>query len=171
MASEIKSLSDIEIESLPEAQGWRFGLLVSRYHDDITTPLRDGAIEMLKARFVHDEDILIDYVPGTFELPVAAQFLAEVAKLDAVICLGCVIKGNTDHDKYINHAVAQGLTNLGLKFNLPVIFGVLTPNNHQQAVQRSGGALGNKGHEAAAAAIEMVAMKRKLFNHSNKAGF
>jgi 6,7-dimethyl-8-ribityllumazine synthase len=171
MASDLRSLSDIEIDRLPEAKGWRFAVLVSNYHEDITHPLRDGAIEMLKARFVADEDILIDYVPGTYELTSGAQMLAESAKVDAIICLGCVIKGHTDHDKYINHAVAQGLTHLGIKYHMPVIFGVLTPNNHQQAVQRAGGSLGNKGHEAAAAAIEMVAMKHRLGGRSQKAGF
>ncbi len=171
MASELKSLSDIDLSKLPEATGWKFTLVVSSYHNDITFPLRDGAVEMLKAKGVSENDIRTEFVPGTYELTSAAQMVAESSNSDAIICLGCVIKGQTDHDKYINHAVAQGLTKVGLEYRLPVIFGVLTPNTHEQATDRAGGKHGNKGHEAAAAALEMVAMRKRLLGQKQKAGF
>lgn len=107
------------------------------------------------------ENILISFVPGSYELTLGAQLQLENANIDAVICLGCVIQGETRHFDFICDAVAQGITNLNIKYNKPVIFGVLTPNN-QQAIDRAGGKHGNKGDEAAATAIKMLALKHKL---------
>ncbi len=112
----------------------------------------------LKEHGVREDDIYIQVVPGTFELPYAAQKLIKDEKLDAAICIGCVIKGDTDHDKYINAAVTNAIMDLNLKHELPVIFGVLTPNTKQQALDRAGGKHGNKGVEAAVSALKMSAI-------------
>ncbi len=105
---------------------------------------------------------MVNYVPGSFELTLGAQLMAEKKKFDAIICLGCVIQGETKHFDFICNAVANGITQLNIKYNLPVIFGVLTPNSWQQAKDRSGGKHGNKGVEAAITAIKMVALKNKI---------
>ncbi len=109
-----------------------------------------------------EKDIKVLYVPGAFELTTGAQMLSSVPKFEAIICLGCVIKGETKHDEYINHAVANGLTQLSLRIKKPVIFGLLTTNNLKQAKDRAGGKHGNKGIEAALTAVRMLALKKKL---------
>jgi len=157
VASILKSLSDYDLNEVPSASGFRFGIVVADYHTDITFSLRDAAIKTLIKHGASESDIEEVHAPGTFELPLAAAHLLSGGK-DAVICLGCVIKGETDHDKYINHAVAKGIMDLNLEYGQPVIFGVLTPNTKQQALDRAGGAHGNKGVEAAIAAIKMVNM-------------
>lgn len=162
MATALKNLSSYEPDNIPSAKGLSFGLVVSEYNPDVTLKLRDGAIQTILENGGADEDIHILYVPGAFELPSGAQLIELSEGVDAVICLGCVIKGDTDHDKYINHAVAQGLTNLSLELKKPVIFGLLTTNNQQQAVDRSGGKHGNKGVECAVAAIKMADAYRQL---------
>ncbi|MEX0812481.1 MAG: 6,7-dimethyl-8-ribityllumazine synthase [Chitinophagales bacterium] len=159
MATFLKSLSDYDPANVPSGKGRRFSVIVSEYNSDITFALRDAAIETLLKHHVKEEDILLDHVPGTFELPSAAAMLYKKYKPDALICIGCVIKGETDHDKYINHAVAQGLVNLSLEILKPVIFGVLTPNTHQQALDRAGGKHGNKGVEAAFTALKMLGLQ------------
>jgi len=155
MASGIKNLSDYNPDEVPSASGFRFGLVVTDYHTEITYALREAAIGTLLKHGASEENIDEIHAPGTFELPLSAQHLLEKG-CDAVICIGCVIKGGTDHDKYINHAVAQGIMNLNLEYSQPVIFGVLTPNTMEQAKDRAGGKHGNKGVEAALAAIKMV---------------
>lgn len=139
-----------------------FGIVVSDYNENITHALLDGCVRTLLKSGAKEKDICIVHVPGAFELTGGAQFLAKAKKPDALICLGCVIKGETRHDEYINHAVANGITQLSLLLEKPVIFGLLTPNNLQQAKARAGGKHGNKGVEAAVTAIRMVAIKRKL---------
>lgn len=158
MASYLKSLSAYDAEKIPSGKGKKVTVIVSEYNEDITFSLRDAAIETLLKHGVEEEDILLSHVPGTFELPSAAALLNRKDSPDALVCIGCVIKGETDHDKYINHAVAQGLVNLSLQISKPVIFGVLTPNTHQQAVDRAGGKHGNKGVEAAVTALKMLAL-------------
>ena len=116
---------------------------------------------MLKHK-AKSENIISVYVPGSFELPQAAQLLLESQELDAVICLGCIIKGETSHDLHIASAVAHGIMNLGIDYSTPVIFGVLTTENMQQAVDRAGGKYGNKGDEAAITALKMAALREKL---------
>lgn len=138
----------------------KFGLVVSEYNSNITFALRDACIETLTKHGVKEKNIKIMFVPGTFELPCGAQTLNTQIKADAIICLGCVIKGETLHDEYINHAVAIGLMQLSLDLKKPVIFGVLTPNTLQQAKDRAGGKHGNKGVEAAVTAIKMVALTK-----------
>ena len=116
----------------------------------------------MKKYGVNEKNIFVSVIPGAFELPLAAKWLYEKKKADAVICLGCVIKGETDHDKYINQAVAQGVMNLCLKTGAPFIFGLLTPNTLQQAKDRAGGKHGNKGVECAVAALQMLQLKDSL---------
>ncbi|MCX6254532.1 MAG: 6,7-dimethyl-8-ribityllumazine synthase, partial [Bacteroidia bacterium] len=123
--------------------------------------LLEGAIKTLNKHGAIDNNIVIKHVPGTFELTLGAQFLAEYDDLDAVICLGCVIQGETPHFTYICQGVTHGITQLNLDYNIPFIFGVLTTNTYQQAVDRAGGKLGNKGDEAAITAIKMASLQRE----------
>lgn len=134
----------------------KIALVVSEWNDQVTDALLAGAIEVLKSQGIKKDNLFIKYVPGSFELTLGAQFLASEKKIDAVICLGCVIQGETRHFDFICEAVANGLTNVGLKYNKPVIFGVLTTNTLQQALDRAGGKHGNKGEEAAFTAIKML---------------
>lgn len=163
-----KNLSQ-SASSLPDASGFSFGIAVSEWNKDITVALSDGAMQTLLGAGCKKENIYTIHVPGSFELTAGAQLLLSQHKLDAVICLGCVIQGETQHFNFICNAVAQGLTNLTLKSSKPVIFGVLTTNNLEQAIERSGGKFGNKGVEAAATAIKMAALKYQAEN--KKVGF
>jgi len=159
MASSLKNLSQHDPENIPNCAGKKFGLVVSEYHGEITNALLSGATETLQEHGVSADDIFVDYVPGAFEMPLGAAAIFKAHHLDGVICLGCVIKGDTDHDVYINHSVAHALQNLSLKTGKPFIFGLLTPNTRQQALDRSGGIHGNKGVECAVAALKMAANK------------
>lgn len=160
MASALKNLSDYDENNVPDASELSFGIVVSDWNKDITHTLYEGCFDALLKHGAKEDNIKTMQVPGTFELPSGARILAGQEKLDAVICLGCVIKGETDHDKYINNAVAQGLINLSIASGKPYIFGVLTPNTHEQAVERAGGKYGNKGVEAAITAIRMAAIAK-----------
>ena len=163
MSSSLKNLSDNElINVIPNAKAMRFGIVVSEWNHEITLALKDGAYKTLINNGALPDNILISFVPGSYELTLGAQLQLETNAVDAVICLGCVIQGETRHFDFICDAVAQGVTNLNIKYNKPVIFGVLTPNNQQQAIDRAGGKHGNKGDEAAATAIKMLALKEKL---------
>ncbi|MEM8583470.1 MAG: 6,7-dimethyl-8-ribityllumazine synthase [Bacteroidota bacterium] len=163
MAYSLQNLSEHDPSELPDASETRIGIVCSDWNKSITHSLLEACRETLLESGVNPEELHIMHVPGTFELPTAARLLAMEKKLDAIICLGCVIKGETDHDVYINTAVSQGLVNLSLALNgLPVIFGVLTPNNEQQALDRAGGKHGNKGVEAATTALKMAALYRKV---------
>lgn len=157
-----KDLSQYDINSVPEANKMRFGIVVAEWNFDITSALAKGAISTLQKHGATEENILIKYVPGTFELPLGAQYFAEMENVDAVILLGCVIQGETRHFDYICQGVTQGTTNLNLKYNKPFIFGVLTTDNQQQALDRAGGKYGNKGDEAAVTAIKMVHLKNSF---------
>jgi 6,7-dimethyl-8-ribityllumazine synthase len=156
MASALKNLSEYNSEKLIDASGKRFGLVVAEWNKEITDSLCRAAYDTLIKHGALPQNIHRNTVPGSYELPLAAQYLASSNEIDAVICLGVVIKGETKHDDYINHAVAQGLIQVSLKFNKPVIFGVLTTNTVEQAKARSGGNYGNKGVEAAVTAIQML---------------
>lgn len=162
MASTLKNLSDVGSVELKNAAHYKIGIVVSAYHTDITFTLRDGCINTLKENGIADNHITVEYVPGAFELPLAAQWLQEKKGLDAVICLGCVIKGETDHDIYINTTVANALMDLSLQQKLPFVFGVITPNTLQQAKERAGGKHGNKGVECASAALHMLSLKERI---------
>ena len=156
------NLSAYDKNSVPSAIKMRFGIVVADWNDDITMPLLEGATRTLKLHGAKDNNVIIKHVPGSFELTLGAQFLAEYEDLDAIICLGCVIQGDTPHFTYICQGVTQGITQLNLEYNLPFIFGVLTTNTHEQAQDRAGGRLGNKGDEAAITAIKMAALQREI---------
>lgn len=147
------------------------GIAVSEWYPEICNSLLDKAVETLHKSGVLKSQIHIFYVPGTFELPVAAKMLLQKYTADAVICIGCVIKGETKHDEYISNAVSQGLINLSIMSGKPIVFGVLTPNTKAQAEARSGGHLGNKGEEAALSAIKMINLKADLKGTSQSIGF
>lgn len=140
----------------------RFGIVVSEWNTEITEALYQGARDTLLKFGATDKDVVRRNVPGSYELTLGAQLMAERKEFDAIICIGVVIQGETKHFDFICEAVGQGLTNLNIKYNLPVIFGVLTPNTMQQALDRAGGIHGNKGDEAAITAIKMAALKKEL---------
>ncbi len=140
----------------------RFAIVVARYNETITRKLLDGAIATLKEAGVAEEHILVAWVPGAFELPTAAGELVRSQKYAAVICLGAVIRGETTHDQHINRSVAQTLADLGASSGIPVMFGVLTCETLEQAIQRAGGNVGNKGAECAEAALQMVDLIAKF---------
>ena len=154
-----KNLSEYVLSSVPDGKDMKFGIVVSEWNYEVTGALANGAVETLKKHGVSDEDILVKHVPGSFELTLGGQFFAEYTDVDAIILLGCVIQGETRHFDFICQGVAKGATDLNIKYNLPVIFGVLTTENQQQALDRAGGKLGNKGDEAAVTAIKMVALQ------------
>lgn len=161
MTDSAHDLSHIKYNGNGNHSGSHFVIVVSKWNPEITNALHDGAKATLLAAGVPEAQITRFDVPGSYELPAGAQFALEGMKnTTAVICLGCVIQGETRHFEFINQAVAQGVTNVSLKYNKPVIFGVLTPDTQAQAAARAGGALGNKGDEAAVAALEMVDLQK-----------
>jgi 6,7-dimethyl-8-ribityllumazine synthase len=156
------NLSAYDPETIPDSGDMRFGIVVSDWNKDVTWALLDGAVNTLKKHGTTEENIVVKHVPGSFELTLGAQFLAEYDDLDGVICLGCVIQGETPHFTYICQSVTQGITQLNLEYNIPFVFGVLTTENHQQALDRAGGKYGNKGDESAVTAIKMAALQREI---------
>lgn len=171
MSSSHHNLSAYDPSTVPSAEPFSFGIVVSEWHPEITHALYEGCLQTLLERGAKEENIHTTQVPGSFELPLGAQLLAGSEKLDAVICLGCVIKGETDHNDYINRSVASALSQLSLVSSKPFIFGVLTPNTLEQARERAGGKYGNKGVEAAVTAIRMAALKQDLGSPKKKIGF
>lgn len=159
MSSSDKNLSDVRIGSLKDPGKIQIGIVVSEWNDQITESLFSGAYQTLVQAGIKKNHIERINVPGSFELSLGAQWMAEKKNIDAVICLGCVIQGETKHFDFICDAVANGLTNVGLKFSKPVVFGVLTPNSMRQALDRAGGKHGNKGDEAAATALGMLSVE------------
>jgi 6,7-dimethyl-8-ribityllumazine synthase len=157
MASSKKNLSSYSSKNISDISRKKFAIVVAEWNTEVTEALYTGAHETLLKHGAKPANIIRKNVPGSFELSLGAQWMAQEKKIDAVICLGCVIQGDTKHFDFICQAVSQGLTNVALKYNKPVIFGVLTPNNQQQALDRAGGKHGNKGDEAAATAIKMLA--------------
>jgi 6,7-dimethyl-8-ribityllumazine synthase len=160
MASSLHSLSETK-GIIPSGEGKRFVVIVSEWNNEITQNLLNGAIEELQKKDVSVKNIIVETVPGCFELPLAAQVAAMNYNPDAVICLGCVIKGETPHFDYVCQAATQGILQVGLSMKMPVIFGVLTVNTLEQALARSGGKCGNKGIEAAHTALKMTKFKLK----------
>ena len=157
-----KNLSVFDPEEIPSASKMRFGIVVADWNREITWALLEGATETLRKHGVKKDSLIIKHVPGTFELTLGAQFLAEYDDLDGIICLGCVIQGETPHFTYICHGVTYGITKLNMEYNIPFIFGVLTTNTQQEAIDRSGGKHGNKGVEEAITAIKMAALQNDL---------
>jgi 6,7-dimethyl-8-ribityllumazine synthase len=166
MSTEIKNLSKYDPESIPSAKDMRFAIVVSEWNEDITFAMLQGARDTLIKNGANPNNILVDYVPGSFELTSGARMAAESRTFDAVICLGCVIRGKTPHFNYICSSVSNGLTQLNVNYDIPFVFGVLTTNNLRQAKERAGGKHGNKGDEAAVTAIKMVDLKRRSFGRT-----
>ncbi|MDR1848045.1 MAG: 6,7-dimethyl-8-ribityllumazine synthase [Bacteroidales bacterium] len=156
MATSLNNLSSYNQDDVPSGEKNIIGIVVSEWNKEITSSLLDGAVKTLLDNQVDEKDIYIQYVPGSFELPFGAATLIDKKKFDAVICLGCVIQGETRHFDFICEAVANGIMQVSLKTSIPVIFGVLTTNTVEQAKERSGGKYGNKGVEAAITALKMT---------------
>jgi 6,7-dimethyl-8-ribityllumazine synthase len=170
MSTIHKNLSEIEGGPVPDAAAYKFGIVYSVWNLEVTGALKKGALKTLIANGALEENILVKEVPGSFELTLGAQYMSELSDVDAIICLGCVIQGETRHFDFICDAVAQGITNLNIRYNKPFIFGVLTTATLQQALDRAGGKHGNKGDEAAVTAIRMLAMKASFRSAKNPVG-
>jgi len=171
MASALKNLSEFDESKLPSGEEFKIGIVVSDYHHEITFALYEACYDTLIKYGLKADNIHTEQVPGAFELPVGAKLLAGRQSLDAVICLGCVIKGETPHNNYINQAVASALTHMGIATGKPFVFGVLTPNTLDQAKARAGGANGNKGVEAAVTALRMIGLKKEKYESAHRIGF
>ncbi|MFH6983927.1 6,7-dimethyl-8-ribityllumazine synthase [Marinoscillum luteum] len=159
MATALKNLSDNKTSGMRDISGAKFGIVVSEWNEEVTEALYSGAFETLIALGATREHIERMNVPGSFELSLGAQWMAKRNDIDAVITLGCVIQGETRHFDFICQACANGITEVGLKYDKPVIFGVLTTETQKQAMDRAGGRHGNKGDEAAATAVKMLSVK------------
>ena len=144
------------------AKGIRVGIVAARFNEFITSKLVGGALDGLKRHDVKEEDIYVAWVPGAFEIPLIASKMAKSKKYDAVICVGAVIRGSTSHYDYVCSEVSKGIANVSLNSDIPVMFGVLTTDNIEQAIERAGSKAGNKGYECATGAIEMVNLIRAL---------
>ena len=162
MTAKKTDLSFYDPESVPDGSGYRIGILVSSWNEEITGALLKGSITSLTTNGVSPEDIITRHVPGSYELPQAAAMMIDSLEPDAVICIGCVIQGETRHFEFICQAVANGCMELGIESATPVIFGVLTTDTYEQAKERAGGSQGNKGEEAAIAALRMAALRKNL---------
>lgn len=147
-------------EGSQDGSGLRIALVVARFNEDVTSKMFDGAREALAKYGVESYDVA--RVPGAFELPLAARKLAETKRYDAVVCLGTVIRGETPHFDYVAGETARGIMDAGRDTGIPIVFGVTTPNDHEQALARAGGAKGNKGFDAVTTAVEMVTLLQQL---------
>lgn len=156
MATAYHNLSDYDFNSVPNAESMKFGIVVSEWNSNITGALLDGAINTLVKHGATKENIIVKTVPGSFELTFAASQMIKKCEVDAIIILGCVIKGDTPHFDYVCMGVTQGITDLNVTSEIPVIYGLITTNTMQQAEDRCGGKLGNKGDECAITAIKMI---------------
>ncbi|CAN5416033.1 6,7-dimethyl-8-ribityllumazine synthase [soil metagenome] len=162
MSSQHKNLSDFSGTRVPSAATYQFGIVVAEWNSEITNALYEGAYQSLIGHGASEQNIKTYAVPGSFELTSGAELLLKNGKFDAIICLGCVIQGETRHFDFICNAVANGISNVAIKYSKPVIFGVLTTDNQQQAIDRAGGKYGNKGDEAAITAIKMAHLAETL---------
>lgn len=160
MFEKKKNLS--AFSSVPPADDMRFGIVVAEWNGEVTEALLKGAVATLRRAGCAEHNILIKYVPGTFELALGAQFFAQYTDVDAVIALGCVVQGETRHFDFICSGATQGIMQLQIAWNMPIAFGVLTTDTMEQALARAGGAHGNKGDEAAVTAINMVKLQNEM---------
>ncbi len=156
MATKEKNLSGKSVGNTPDNSSKQIAIVISEWNEEITDSLYEGAYNTLIQNGIQKENIMKAYVPGSFELSLGAQKMAQKKSVDAVICLGCVIQGETRHFEFICQSVAQGLKDVTLRYDKPIIFGVLTTDTFQQALDRAGGKYGNKGDEAAVTAIKML---------------
>jgi len=162
MADKKENLSEYDTELIDDSEEVSIGIIVSEWNPEVTNALKDAAVATLLEHNVLLENIDVEYVPGSFELPLAAQWMLEHYEIDAIICLGSVVKGETPHFDYICQGVTSSIARLNQIYSRPVIFGVLTTDNMQQALDRAGGKHGNKGVEAAVAALKMIALSKKI---------
>jgi 6,7-dimethyl-8-ribityllumazine synthase len=156
MATATHNLSAYDPNKVPDGKDMKIGIVVSEWNDKVTGALLNGAYNTLIKHGVQQEHIIIDYVPGSFELVFGSRYLVEQKEVDAVIALGCVVRGDTPHFDYVCSGVTQGLSDLNRMYDIPFIFGLLTTDNMQQAFDRAGGIHGNKGDECAITAIKMI---------------
>lgn len=161
MATALQNLSSYDSSAIPSGSAKRIGIVVSEWNKPITGKLLEGAIQTLVKFGVSQDDITVEMVPGSFELTFGAKVLIEKANVDCVIAIGCVIQGETPHFNFVCESVRQGITELNLNHDIPVIFGVLTTSNYDQAKARAGGHHGNKGDEAAITALKMIELNGK----------
>ena len=162
MATAYQNLSEYDFNSVPDASGMNVGIVVAEWNRNITEKLLEGACNTLERHGMKPENIYVQRVPGSFELTYGAKMMAEKLDVDAVIVLGCVVRGDTPHFDYVCSGVTQGITELNVKYDIPFIFGLLTTDNMQQSEDRAGGKYGNKGDEAAVTAIKMIDFSCKL---------
>ena len=162
MATIYHNLSEYDFETVPDASEMRFGIVASEWNQNVTEKLLEGACNTLERHGAKQENIHIERVPGSFELPFGAKMMAQSQDVDVVIVIGCVIRGDTPHFDYVCSGVTQGVTGLNLEGDIPFIFGMLTTENLKQAEDRCGGRYGNKGDEAAVTAIKMVDFARRI---------
>ena len=150
------------LEGYITGKGLKFGIVVARFNEFITSKLLGGALDTLHRHETADEDVDVAWVPGAFEIPVVAKKMAESGKYDAVICLGAVIRGSTTHYDYVCNEVSKGVAQVGMNTGIPTIFGVVTTENIEQAIERAGTKAGNKGSDSAMAAMEMAHLLKKI---------
>lgn len=161
MATAYHNLSSYDATKVPDGTDMKIGIVVSEWNEEITYALLDGACKTLLKHGVKPENILVDYVPGSFELVYGAQYLAKYKKLDSIIVLGCVVRGDTPHFDFVCEGTTQGIAHLNTVESIPFIFGLLTTDDMQQALDRAGGIHGNKGDECAITAIKMIDFSRR----------
>lgn len=161
MATAYHNLSSYNPATVPSGGDMTIGIVVSEWNENITKALLEGACNTLKKHGVKEENIIIDFVPGSFELIFGAKHLAENKNIDAVITLGCVVRGDTPHFDYVCSGVTQGIADMNIRYDIPFIFGLLTTDNMQQSLDRAGGIHGNKGDECAITAIKMIDFYRR----------
>jgi len=162
MATKFHNLSDYDFNAVPDASAMRFGIVVSEWNAHITGKLMEGAITTLKKHGVQDDNLLVEMVPGSFELTFGASRMMQSGQVDAVIAIGCVVRGDTPHFDYVCAGTTQGIAQLNALGQVPVIYSLITTNTMEQAEDRAGGKLGNKGDEGAITAIKMVAYAKKI---------
>ncbi len=162
MATALKNLSDYNKDNIPNGADFKVGIVVSEWNDTITNNLFEGAKQALLDNGVPESNILVRHVPGAFELPLASQFMLDNTDVDGVVAIGVVIQGETRHFDFVCQGATQGLMNVMLEYNSPVSFCLLTDNNIQQSIDRSGGVHGNKGIECAIACLKMIALKKSF---------
>lgn len=170
MATAGRNLSEYNKEFIPDGADFKIGIVVSEWNDSITLNLLKGAKEALLDNGVKEENIMIRFVPGAFELPLGCQFMIENSEVDGIVAIGVVIQGETKHFDFVCQGTTHGIMDVNLKYNKPVAFCVLTDNNIHQSIDRSGGKHGNKGTECAVACLKMVGLK-KDFTHTEKIGY
>lgn len=167
MATANRNLSEYNKEFIPNGAGFKIGIVVSEWNENITLNLLKGAKETLIDNGVEERNIIIRFVPGAFELPLGAQYMCESTNIDGVVAIGAVIQGETKHFDFVCDGATQGIKDVNLKYNIPISFCLLTDNNIQQSIDRSGGKHGNKGVECAIACMKMIELKKSLLNDVN----